>query len=336
MAYIHVKRIGDKKYYTLRISVRKDNKVITKDLCNLGNDFSKINIDKLEKKYHTEIRKSYFTIKKFMESNYFLEKAKKLKLKSTPYFSNEQLNEIVAIHLHFKSRFLKMDKLTQKDFMDHFLIDFAVNSTSIEGNTITLKQARNLLQEDIVPKNKSLREVHDLTNTKKVWDFLYNKKPKFDIDLISEIHDMLLKDIDLRLGFRKHDIRILGQSFKPSPARYVIPDIKLLLKWYKENKKNMHPLALAVIFHHKFEKIHPFSDGNGRTGRMLMNYILLNLESPPFVISRRFRKEYISVLNVADKSLIKGLTNIDLKYYQELLGFAYSEFKLSYWDHFLI
>ena len=75
MAYIHVKRIGDKKYYTLRISVRKDNRVITKDLCNLGSDFSKINIDKLEKKYHTEIRKSYFTIKKFMESYYFLEKA---------------------------------------------------------------------------------------------------------------------------------------------------------------------------------------------------------------------------------------------------------------------
>ncbi len=63
MAYIHTKKIGDKKYYTLRISVRKDNKVVTRDLCNLGSDLSKIKLDSLEKKYKKEIRNSHKTIK---------------------------------------------------------------------------------------------------------------------------------------------------------------------------------------------------------------------------------------------------------------------------------
>ncbi len=76
MVYIHVKRIGDKKYYTLRTSVRKEGKVITKDLCNLGSDLSKIDIDKLEKKYNDKIRKSYRTLKNFLDKNLYLEKVK--------------------------------------------------------------------------------------------------------------------------------------------------------------------------------------------------------------------------------------------------------------------
>ncbi|MEK6816116.1 MAG: Fic family protein [Nanoarchaeota archaeon] len=336
MAFIHVKRIGDRKYYTLRISIRKDGRVITKDICNLGSDISKIDINSLEKKYHTEIRKSYNTIHKFIESNHYLEMAKKFKLKSSPYFSNEQLNEIEAIRIHFHSRFLKLDKLTQGEVMENFLINFAVNSTSIEGNTITLKQAHNLFKEDIIPKNKSLREVHDLTNTKKAWDYLYSAKLELNEDLICRIHDMLVENIDQRKGFRSHNISILGQPFKPSPAMYVAIDLKLLLDWCKKSKGEIHPLALATFFHHKFENIHPFSDGNGRTGRMIMDYILFQSGYPPMVISRRFRKEYLAALNNADKSLAKGLTKVEMEHYKGLVDFIFSQFKLSYWDSFLV
>jgi len=335
MAYIHVKRIGDKKYYTLRISVRKDGKVITKDLCSLGNDISKINIDSLGKKYKKEIRKSYETIKRFLETNHYLEKAKKKKIKKSLYFNKEQLDNIEATLLHFNSSFLKLDKLTQKEILDIFTINFAVNSTSIEGNTITLNEAHTLFQENILPKNRTLREVYDLINTKKVLDFLEENKPKITFELIEKIHDMLLENIDKRKGFRNHDIKILRRPFKPSPARYVKADMKLLLDWYDKNKNKIYPPALIAFLHHKFENIHPFSDGNGRTGRVLMNYILSFYNYPPFIISQRFRKEYLDVMNEADKSLKKGITNIDLKYYRKLLDFIYSQFKSSYWDIFL-
>ncbi|MAH03904.1 hypothetical protein CMI39_03920 [Candidatus Pacearchaeota archaeon] len=336
MAYIHVKKIGNKKYYTLRISVRKNNKVITKDLINLGDNISKIDIKKLEKNYSKEIRKSYNTIKKFLDSNYYLEKAKKLKLKKNIYFSKEQLIEIKAIQLHFKSKFLKSDKLTQKQAFENFVINFAVNSTSIEGNTITLKEANKLFKQDIIPKDRTLREVYDLTNTKKVLDYLKKNKPQINLELIEKIHDILLENIDKRTGFRNHDIRIFGQPFKPSPARYVKTDMKLILKWYEKNKDKLHPLVLVTLFHHKLENIHPFSDGNGRTGRVLMNHILLLLNFPPLVISSRFRDEYLSSINKADKSLKKSLIDVDLKHYKDLINFVVSQFKFSYWDTFLI
>jgi len=336
MAYIHTKTINGKKYYTLRISVRNNNKVVTKDICNLGNDLSKIKIEDLENKYKKEIRNSYSNIKKFLDSNYYLEKAKKLKLKKNEYFSSKQLIEIEAILIHFKKKFSKLNKLTKKELLDNFFLNFAVNSTSIEGNTIGLEEAGKLFRENILPKNKELREVYDLINTKKTIEFLEKEKPKINLILISKIHDMLLENIDSRKGYRNHEIKIFGQPFKPSPARYIKTDLKLILDWFNKNKKKMHPLVLTILFHHKFEKIHPFSDGNGRTGRALMNYILSSFNYPPLIISRRFREEYLDSMDAADNALKKSLISVDTKKYKKLMSFIHSQFIFSYWDMFLV
>ena len=336
MVYIHVKKIGKKKYYSLRMSVREGSKVIAKDVCNLGNDISKIKIEDLEKKYSKEIRKSYKTIKKFLETNHYLEKVKRLKIKEDKIFNKKQILNIKSILLHYNSNFLKLHKLTQKEILENFAINFAVNSNSIEGNTITLKEAYNLIKEDITPKNRTLREVHELTNTKKVIEFLENKNHDINLRLIEDIHDMLLETIDNRKGIRTHDIKILRQPFKPSPARYVKSDIKMLLDWYGKNKKKLHPLVLITLFHHKFENIHPFSDGNGRTGRILMNYILSLNKYPPLIISRRFRKEYLDLMNKSDKIISKNLLENDLEGYKSLIDFIYLQFKISYWDIFLV
>lgn len=336
MVYIHVKKIRGKSYYTLRMSVRKGNKIITKDLCNLGDDISKINLDELEKKYKDKIRKSYRTLKTFLDKNIYLEKAKKEKIKKDEYLSKEQQEEIEAILLHYRTKFLRLDKLTQEEFFDNFILNFAVNSTSIEGNTINLKEASDLFLSDKIPKGKTLREVYDLQNTKQAVLMLKQESPKIDEQLIIKIHDMLLENIDKRKGFRMHEIRILGQPFKPSPARYIRADIKLLLDWYYKNENKINPLVLATLFHHKFEKIHPFSDGNGRTGRVLMNHILDLAKYPPTIITKIFRKEYISAMNDADKALSKSLLNTDIKDYQNLINFSISEFEISYWDIFLV
>jgi len=335
MAYIHVKRIGDKNYYTLRISIRKGNKVITKDLAYLGGDLSKVNIDDLIKKYGKEIRKSFHKIKKVLDSNYYIEKAGKLKPKKDEYFSKKQIIEIEAVKLHYSKEFSKLDELTKEESYEMFIINFAVNTTSMEGNTITFKEAYNLFKEDRAPK-KPLRDIYDLVNTKNVIEFLQKEKPEIDSNLIEIIHDLLLENIDNRKGFRNHEIRIFGQPFKPSPAKYVKVDIELLLRWFDENKNKIHPLALATFFHHKFENIHPFSDGNGRTGRVIMNYLLGQAGYPPLIISRIYRQEYLKAMNKADNSLKINLLNIDLAYYTDLINFIYSQFKMSYWDNFLI
>ncbi len=337
MAYIHLKRVGDKKYYTLRISYRDNTgKIITKDLENLGSNLSAINFDTLEKKYKKEIRKSYKVIKKFIESNYYLEKEKKKKLRKSEFFGSEQLQEIEAIKTHFETKFLKLNLLTRQEIYDFFLIKFAVSSTGIEGNTINLEQARKLLTENILPKGKTLREVYDLQNTRKAFFDLLERKPPLTMETILQVHDKLLQNIDARKGYRTHDIHIVGQPFKPSPGRYVKADMELLLKWYTKHKNKIHPLALAIFFHHKFENIHPFSDGNGRTGRMLLNLILLHHNYPPLIIPKALREKYLQVMSTADKGLEKSLLTMDLKSYQYLFQFIFTEFKKTYWNTFLV
>jgi len=337
MVYIHVKKAGGKKYYTLRISYRdKTGKIITKDLENLGDDLSKIKLDTLEKKYKKEIRESYKVIKKFLESNYYVGKAKKKKLKKSLFFSSEQLLEIESIKIHFETAFSKLDILTKQEIYNLFLIKFAVSSTGIEGNTINLEQASKLLAENILPKDKTLREVYDLQNTKKVFFDLLEKKPPLTRETILLVHDELLQNIDARKGYRTNDIHILGQPFKPSPGRYVKADMELLLQWYNKHKNKIHPLALALFFHHKFENIHPFSDGNGRTGRLLLNLILLQHHYPPLIIPKALREKYLQVMSAADKGLQKSLFSLDMKSYQPLFLFVFTEFKKTYWNTFLV
>jgi Fic family protein len=205
---------------------------------------------------------------------------------------------------------------------------------SIEGNTINLNEARNLLQEGITPKDKTLREIYDLQNSERVFfkvlDELKNKE--ITHDLIIEIHDKLLENIDLRKGYRTADIRVARSNFEATPAPYVKTDMDILLRWYGRNKNKLHAFVLASIFHHKFEKIHPFMDGNGRTGRMLLNFILLKNNYPPMIIYKKYREEYLDFMRKADESSPESSEKKD---YSDLVQFNAKQMSESYWNIFL-
>ncbi|HLD37210.1 MAG TPA: Fic family protein [Candidatus Nanoarchaeia archaeon] len=334
MVYIYKKIIAGKPYYYLRISERKGRKVIAKDVSYLGSTIEEVNMAlKKLPQYKEEIRKAYRTINVFLESNYYLEKIKVLKLKKDKFLL-EKLEEAEACKLHYNKVFNKKDDATKKEILRDFLIEFAFNTTSIEGNTINLEEARNLLQEGLTPKDKTLREIYDLQNTEKVFFWLYDAGLKEDLsnELIVRIHDKLMENIDARKGYRTADVRVLRSNFDATPAPFVKTDMDLLLKWHQENKSRLHPLVLATIFHHKFEKIHPFMDGNGRTGRMLLNYILSKNGYPPTIIHKKTRKEYLEAMRIADKSGLKGC---EIKDYFELVQFNADEFTESYWSIFL-
>ncbi|MFH1391175.1 MAG: Fic family protein [Candidatus Diapherotrites archaeon] len=331
MVYIYKKIVSGKIYYYLRTSKRKNGKVISKDVAYLGNNIESVK-KKLVKlpKYKKDIEKAYRKINLFLESNHFLEEVKKLKLKTNDFLENT-LFDVEACKLHFTAVFKNLDSLTQEQMMNGFLIEYAVNTASIEGNTITLKEAHDLLEDGLTPKGKTLREIYDLQNTKKVFEKLDFKKD-ISHDLIKKIHADLLENIDSRTEYRTKDIRVMHMRFKASPFYLVSKDLDLLIKWYKQNKKKMQSFVLAVLFHHKFEKIHPFFDGNGRTGRMLMNFILLKSNYPPLIIQNKHRSEYLDALNTADASFIDQAEKKD---YKELAQFAATELNETYWNNFL-
>jgi Fic family protein len=334
MVYIYKKIVAGKPYYYLRISERKGKRVIAKDIAYLGSNIEEVkkSLDKLSL-YKEEIRKAHRTINIFLETNYYLEKIKSLKLKKDKFLL-EKLEEIEACKTHFTKAFNKLPELTKQEIFKNYVIEFAYNTASIEGNTINLEEARNLLNEGITPKDKTLREIYDLQNTEKVFfDILNNKlKEELNHNLIIEIHDKLLENIDVRKGYRTTDIRVVRSNFDASPGKYVRTDMNLLLKWFDENKSRLHPLLLAIVFHHKFEKIHPFSDGNGRTGRMLVNFLLLKNNLPPMIIRKKFRNEYLEAMREADES---DLWRLDEKAYSSLISYCAGEFVDNYWNIFL-
>ncbi len=326
MVYVYIKKNGSEKYYYLRIDKRINGKKVVKDIAYLGNDLSKININNLldNKVYHKEIRKSYRTITKFLNSNYYVQKAESLKLKKDNYLTTDEQIKLEAIKLHFDSRFKTLDLQTQRDIYNHFIVSFTYNTTSIEGNTIPLSGVRKILNEDNATlKNKTLREIYDLRNTKNTFFSILNKT-EFNLELITDVHKQLMKDIDERTEFRNFDIRVTKSHFDSTPYFRIYKEMDELFDWY--NKSKEHPFVKAVIFHHRFERIHPFADGNGRTGRILFNFMLLKFNYPPIVITKKNRDKYLDALSVADKK----------DDYNPLISFLISEYETSYWENFIV
>lgn len=335
MVYLYKKTINGRPYYYLRISKRINGKIVVKDIAYLGSDPSKIweKLKEIPKIYKEEIRKAYRNINKFIQGEYYLKKIKSKKLKENPFINKNLLEEVEAIKLHFKNEFLKKDKRVILDTYENFIIDFAFNTTSLEGNTITLEEANKLFKENLTPKNRTLREIFDLQNNRKVFFETFNIKKQVSQEFIIQIHDSLLENIDVRTGYRNHDIRVFKSRFEPTPHPYLKTDMKLLIQWYKQNEKKLHPLDVAGIFHHKFEKIHPFSDGNGRTGRMTLSYMLLKKGYPPLIIRKTKRSEYLDAMEKADKA---GIKDKDPKHYKTLIEFLAKELSENYWNNFNI
>ena len=150
MVYIYKKKVRNKNYYYLRASKRKDKKILVKDIAYLGNNIEDVkkSIEELPK-YKNEIRKTYKTINNFLESNRYIEKIKKFKIKKDN-FLKEKLTEIEACKYHFVKEFKKQNKLTRNEIWKNFIIEFAFNTTSIEGNTINLLETKVFMEATLI------------------------------------------------------------------------------------------------------------------------------------------------------------------------------------------
>jgi len=302
--FIEKKKINGKTYYYLKASFRVGNKIKTKTLAYIGNKKDWRKIKELKKRFD---KKALEKIKKEITEEF----EKQKKDWNREFLSESEIEKINHIKKEFLQKLNELDEKTKKEMFDDFLTYFIFNSNAIEGNTLTLRETDLLLNKGITPQGKTLKEINDHLNSKKVFYYIQEKNLQMNNKTIILVHDMLMENIDERKGYRTHNVRVLGAKFKSSPYKYVKTDVSILLKWYNKNKKRLHPIILSSIFHHKFEKIHPFYDGNGRTGRMIMNLILLKNNLTPIILSNKQRKTYYIVLSKADNI---NLTEIDKKY----------------------
>jgi len=282
MVYNEIQEKNGRKYYYRVKSVRIGNKV-RKERIYLGVNLSKEYLEKKEKEADKKLNIFEVILSKDEE---------------------ELLNKI-------GKEFLKEPKENYENRYEAFCSLFTYDSTGIEGNTLTLSETSHLLFEGIVPREKSLREIHEVINHKKAFDFILNYKEDITREFILELHRLVVtntlrQDLISQIGRYRSVQVFVGRSIPPNP--FEVPNqMAKLLKWYSINKKKLHPLVLASYFHTEFEKIHPFVDGNGRVGRLLMNFVLYKNKFPMINIPKRKKFKYYEVLqNAQYKGNLKG------------------------------
>ena len=180
--------------------------------------------------------------------------------------------------------------------------NFIYNSNAIEGNTLTLKETDIILQYGVTVKGKSLKEHEEVKGQEYALNFLkevIKTNESLSLRLIREFHALVLNDdIENRGKFKKSNNEILGTRFETAPYYLVEEKLTELIEKFNSSENNDLIMKVAC-FHADFEKIHPFIDGNGRTGRLLLNLELMKNGYPITVIRNEDRDEYYTALETA-------------------------------------
>ncbi len=195
-------------------------------------------------------------------------------------------------------------KITSRpDIFDQFILSLTYNTNSIEGSTLTENDTAAILFQNITLKNKKLVEHLEAKNHQSALEYLFGEiKPDYKIteNFILKLHQILMNSIRPDAGiYRNHGVRIVGANV-PTANYMKVPalmeDIVI-----EVNKKPKDIITHVSVIHSKFEQIHPFSDGNGRIGRLIMNAMLLKKNLPPAIIEQAQKRYYYKYLQKAQQ-----------------------------------
>ncbi|WP_314396506.1 Fic family protein [Leptotrichia shahii] len=218
------------------------------------------------------------------------------------------LNKMVEIFKEFLNKERPLNDGILRKLQNNLRTEFIYNSNAIEGNTLTLRETDIILQFGITVKGKSLKEHNEVKGQEYALDFLnevLKKEESLSIRLIREFHALILNDDkDNRGRFKQENNTILGAKFQTTPFYQVEEKLQELIDNFNESDKNL--IEKVAKFHNDFEMVHPFNDGNGRTGRLLMNLELMKNGYPITIIKNEDRDDYYQALEIAsiDKNYI--------------------------------
>lgn len=184
--------------------------------------------------------------------------------------------------------------LDHPDIRDQFILKLTYHSNSIEGSTLDEKDTAAVIFDNIALPNKSLTEQLEAKNHQTALNYLFDhiaKKEKVNEALALKLHSILMNGVRPDAGvYRDHAVRITGVSLPTANYMSVPKLIPEVMARIIDKPKDI--IALSANVHSKFEQIHPFSDGNGRVGRLLMNALLLQANLPPAVIRQEQKQLY--------------------------------------------
>lgn len=232
-----------------------------------------------------------------------------------------------------KANLVKVDELKQQlaglrplegsaliRLQEEFMIESTYNSNAIEGNKLTLRETALLLQEGITVAGKSIKDHLEAISHREAFEYMINASDsgaQLTERLIKEIHSLVLNhDTRYRGIYRDIPVRILGASHTPPQPYLIRPQMEALILDYHGEMNELHPLESISLFHLRFEGIHPFVDGNGRTGRLLINLELIKAGYLPINIKFTDRDKYYACFDsyYGDTATPDTLTNLIIDY----------------------
>jgi len=287
MVYIDKIKSGNKTFYYLGKTIRLDK-----------NKWKKIRVKLGEKKPTKEQIK---------------EKLKELKLEEYQVYNKDYLDadklEIIDDFKEVYNNHLKEipKTIVEKEESD-FIIRFTYNSNAIEGNRLTLRDTYLVIKEKQIPSGAPPKDYNEAINGREAFDFLREYQGKLTINFIEKLNLILTKNTGLVYPgkVRFFPVQIVGSDFIPPEHKEVKPLLNQMIKFYYKNRNKIHPFVLACLIHAQFVEIHPFEDGNGRTGRALMNWVLMKAKYPKLFVPVKLRGDYYEAIDLHNKKDFKG------------------------------
>ncbi len=297
MVYTELQKRGGKKYFYLVHTVRIDSK-FKKLRVFLGVN---LDTDRLKKEIENK--------KKILEGKVSAVKEAESKFKmgigfSQKLFSREQKTRLDALKDSFQKSVRLADRDILKNVRESFLITYTFNTNAAEGNTITLKETELILKKGIAPKSHSLREIYEIENTMKAYEYMETYDGKLNHEFILKLHELITKNTlensknEGRYRKKGQNVAMLGSKhFPPKGGRQIKKLMEALINEFYSSE--LHIIESAILFHSAFILIHPYIDGNGRVSRAIFNWILLKNGYPQVSFSSAEHIEYTDLLELS-------------------------------------
>lgn len=321
MKYVKQKLIKGKLYYYFEYSLKINNKKATYTKY-LGLDISTDIKERFEKYFEGIASISARSIKPD-DKRYFPAGVDLIELTRYKYCA---LN-----HELFKQEFSLFKTL--------FYILFVLNSNRSEGSKVTRNDIEEVIEKRIKPKTLIEKEV---VNSINAINFAFSKNMKWNEKSIKNIHKHLFGNIHPEIAGKYKKVNNVVNNSKTTDWREVHSAMKGLLQWHKQNKKKMYPPILVLEFHWRFEAIHPFEDGNGRVGRILLNALLVQQGYAPAIFFTENHHAYCNAISKARDGLKKQLakhfvqsikkTNIAIEKYKSEEVIKGGSSKIGIWE----
>ena len=239
-------------------------------------------------------------------------------------------NRISSSHIYYyekgKEPILYKKEITMvgftlpREYIDDMVVRMAHHSTAIEGNSLTQGETKSILLDSMIPRKMELREFYEVSNYKAYLAFLLDTfRSSITIDIIKETQRLLLNQIrDDNGQFKVIQNMVIGADFEPTKPYQVLEALKNwcdTLEYRLDVASSDEDKVRAIMEQHfYFERIHPFADGNGRTGRALIVHSCLQQELAPIIINKDERGDYMTLLNDGD---LEGLYQLGFELFEK-------------------